>query len=84
MYVLKVNFDIKSNNYTYLLIKNIFLIFKMKGTMMERPMLIYQILEYAALYYPDQEIVSRSLEGPIHRYTYKDALIRTKKLAEAL
>lgn len=28
--------------------------------------------------------MSRSLEGPIHRYTYKEALIRTKKLAEAL
>jgi acyl-CoA synthetase (AMP-forming)/AMP-acid ligase II len=56
----------------------------MKGNISERPMLISSILEYAAQYHPNQEIVSRSLEGPIHRYTYKDALFRTKKLAEAL
>lgn len=56
----------------------------MHGLMMNRPLLISQILEFAAGNYPDQEIVSRTTEGPIHRYTYPELAQRTRKLANAL
>ncbi len=56
----------------------------MLGLMQDRPLLISQIIDFAANYYPDVEIVSRTIEGPIHRYGYRDAQVRAKKLAEAL
>jgi fatty-acyl-CoA synthase len=56
----------------------------MLGLMQDRPLLISQIIDFAANYYPDVEIVSRTVEGPIHRYGYGDAHKRAKKLAEAL
>ena len=45
----------------------------MLGLMQDRPLLISQIIDFAGRYYPDVEIVSRTVEGPIHRYGYKDA-----------
>jgi len=56
----------------------------MLGLMQDRPLLISQIIDYAGRYYPDVEIVARTVEGPIHRYGYKDALRRSKQVAEAL
>ncbi|MGE3649307.1 MAG: AMP-binding protein, partial [Reyranellaceae bacterium] len=56
----------------------------MLGLMQDRPLLISQIIDFAANYYPDVEIVSRTIEGPIHRYGYGEAHKRAKKLAEAL
>ena len=56
----------------------------MLGLMQDRPLLISQIIDFAATYYPDVEIVSRTVEGPIHRYGYRDAAKRAKQLAEAL
>jgi len=56
----------------------------MLGLMQDRPLLISQLIEHAALNHGDTEIVSRRIEGDIHRYTYADARIRAKKVAEAL
>ncbi len=56
----------------------------MLGLMQDRPLLISQIIDFAAAYYPEVEIVSRTVEGPIHRYGYKDAAKRAKQVAEAL
>ena len=56
----------------------------MRGLMMDRPLLISQILEFAAVNFPDQEIVSRTAEGPIHRYSYPEMAARTRQLANAL
>ncbi len=56
----------------------------MRGLMMDRPLLVSQIVEFAAQNFPDQEIVSRTTEGPIHRYTYPEMAQRTRKLAKAL
>jgi fatty-acyl-CoA synthase len=56
----------------------------MLGLIQDRPLLIQQLIEHAALNYGDTEIVSRTLEGPIHRYTYRDARMRAKKIAETL
>ncbi len=51
---------------------------------MDRPLMISQIIEYAEVNYPDQEIVSRTAEGLLHRYTYRDAARRSRQLANAL
>jgi len=56
----------------------------MQALMMDRPLTLPSILEYAAQYHPRQEVVSRTVEGPIHRYGYADALIRVKQMAKAL
>ena len=56
----------------------------MLALMMDRPLLLPSILEYAALYHPDRQVVDRTVEGPIHRYGYADALARTKRMANAL
>jgi fatty-acyl-CoA synthase len=56
----------------------------MFGLMQDRPLLIQQLIDHAALNHGDTEIVSRTVEGGIHRYTYRDAQLRSKKVAEAL
>ena len=56
----------------------------MLGLMQDRPLLISQMIDFAAAYYPDVEVVTRTVEGPIHRYGYKDAARRAKQVAEAL
>src|SRR5579871_3715994 len=57
---------------------------KMRGLMMEGPLLIQTLIEHAGRYHADTEIVSRTVEGPIHRYTYAAAERRSKQLAKAL
>src|SRR5271163_1609044 len=56
----------------------------MRGLMGERPLLVTSCLQHAANYHADIEIVSRSVEGPIHRYTYAEAERGARKLAKAL
>jgi len=56
----------------------------MRGLMMDRPLLIQSLIRYAARYHAETELVSRTTEGPLHRYTYADAEPRAKQLAKAL
>jgi len=56
----------------------------MLALMMDRALTLPSILEYAGLYHPDREVVSRTVEGPIHRYGYADALYRARRMANAL
>ena len=56
----------------------------MKGMMMQRPLLISEILEFGVGAYPKAEIVSVRTEGDIHRYTLPDAKKRIAQLAHAL
>ena len=56
----------------------------MLGNMMNNQLLISGVIEHAEKYHSDAEIVSRTVEGPIHRYTYSDAAKRSRKLANAL
>ena len=53
------------------------------GQMMQMPLLISSIIQHAARHAGDIEIVSRRVEGDIHRYTYVDAELRARKLAQA-
>ncbi|WP_024304179.1 3-(methylthio)propionyl-CoA ligase [Pseudogulbenkiania sp. MAI-1] len=54
------------------------------GLMMDQPLLISGLLQHAERCHGDTEIVSRTVEGPIHRYTYRDAARRARQLANAL
>src|SRR5579885_2247859 len=56
----------------------------MRGMMMDRPLLVSGLIEYAARYHGDTEIVSRTIEGGIHRATYAGLEARAKRLAKAL
>jgi acyl-CoA synthetase (AMP-forming)/AMP-acid ligase II len=56
----------------------------MQGLMMEVPLLISSLIRHADRYHGDAEIVSRTVEGPIHRYTYRDAHARSRRLARAV
>ncbi len=56
----------------------------MQSLMMDRALTLPSILEYAARYHPNRQVVDRTVEGPIHRYGYADALARTKRMAKAL
>ena len=56
----------------------------MFGLMQENPLLISSLIEYAEAYHTDGEIVSRTVEGPIHRYTYKDCAVRCRRLGKVL
>ena len=56
----------------------------MRGLMMDGPLLISSIIKHAARFYGDSEIVSRTVEGPLHRYTYRDLAARAAQLAQAL
>jgi acyl-CoA synthetase (AMP-forming)/AMP-acid ligase II len=56
----------------------------MHGLMMNVPLMISSLIRHADTYHGDTEIVSRTIEGPIHRYTYRDAHARSRRLARAL
>jgi 3-(methylthio)propionyl---CoA ligase len=57
----------------------------MLGLMMDRPLLIAELLRHADRHHGATEIVSKTVEsGAIHRYTYRDASRQTRRLANAL
>ena len=56
----------------------------MLGLMQEWPLLIPRIIDHAALQFGSREIVSRSVEGPIHRETYAQARHRALQVAQRL
>jgi len=56
----------------------------MFGQMMDRPLLLSAILRHAELQHPNREIVSITADQPRHRYTFREAFARSRKLANAL
>lgn len=56
----------------------------MFGLMQDRPLLISSLIDHAATFHPNGEIVSRTVEGPIHRTTYSQVQRRAKQVANAL
>jgi acyl-CoA synthetase (AMP-forming)/AMP-acid ligase II len=56
----------------------------MRGRMMEMPLLISSLIEHAGRVHGDQEIITRTVEGPIHRSTWGEVHTRSRQLAEAL
>ena len=56
----------------------------MDGLMMNVPLMISSLIRHADRCHGDTEIVSRTIEGPIHRYTYREAHARARRLARVL
>jgi fatty-acyl-CoA synthase len=56
----------------------------MQALMMDMPLLVSNLLRHAARHFSDVEIVSRRVEGDLHRYTYADCHDRAARLADAL
>ena len=56
----------------------------MQGLMMQMPLAISSLIIHADKNHGDTEIVSRTVEGGIHRYTYSDAHRRSRQVANAL
>ena len=54
------------------------------GEMLDWPLLTTRILSYAARHHGAQEVVSRTVEGPIHRSCYSETAQRSRRLAAAL
>jgi len=56
----------------------------MLGLMQDWPLLCHRILEHAAAIHGNQEVVTRSVDGPIVRTTYKHIHERALKVSQAL
>src|ERR1700754_3835464 len=54
------------------------------GQMMDVPLTVSSLLAHASRYFGTTEIVSKRVEGDVHRYTYRDCERRAKQLAQAL
>jgi fatty-acyl-CoA synthase len=52
--------------------------------MQDQPLLISSLIEFAERHHGDGEIVSRRVEGDIHRYTWADVARRARQVANAL
>ncbi len=56
----------------------------LKGLMMSTPLAISSLIRHADRHHGDAQIVSRRVEGDIHRYTYRDLHRRARQMANAL
>lgn len=56
----------------------------MLGLMQNQALSISSLIEFADRHHGEGEVVSRRVEGDIHRYTYKEAANRSRQLANAL
>ena len=56
----------------------------LQGLMMRTPLLISSLITHADRHHGDVEIVSRRVEGDIHRTTYRELHRRSRQLANAL
>jgi fatty-acyl-CoA synthase len=56
----------------------------LEGRMMDMPMMISSIIDYAADVRTDNLVISNRVEGDVHRYTYGEARGRAAQMAHAL
>ncbi len=56
----------------------------MRGLMMDSPLTITSLMQYADRVHSSSEIVSVTSDNPRHRYTFSDAFKRVRKLANSL
>ena len=56
----------------------------MLGQMQDHPLLISSLIDFAGRHHHEAQIVSRRVEGDLHRYTYADAARRSRQVANAL
>jgi fatty-acyl-CoA synthase len=56
----------------------------MNGQMMLQPLLIASLLTHAERHHGEQQVVSRRVEGDIHRQNFRELAARSRRLAQAL
>jgi fatty-acyl-CoA synthase len=56
----------------------------MQGLMQQWPLLCHRIIDHAAIHHPDRPVISRSVEGPIHKTNYRDVRSRALRIAKRL
>ena len=56
----------------------------MLGLMQQQSLLISSLIEFADRHHGDGEVVSRRVEGDVHRYTWSDVANRSRQVANAL
>jgi fatty-acyl-CoA synthase len=56
----------------------------MNGSMMQLPLLISSLLVHAERHHGEQDVVSRRVEGDIHRTNYRELAARSRRMANAL
>lgn len=56
----------------------------MRGLMQDWPLLCHRILDHAATMHAERPIISRSIEGPTHKTTYREARRRALKVSQRL
>jgi fatty-acyl-CoA synthase len=56
----------------------------MLGLMQDWPLLCHRVIDHAAICHGDRQIVSRSVEGPLHTTTYAQTRARSLQLSQRL
>lgn len=56
----------------------------MQGLMQDWPLLCHRIIDHAATYHPERAVISRSLEGPIHKTNYAEIRKRALRVGQRL
>lgn len=56
----------------------------MNGLMMQQPLLISSLLTHAERHHGEQEIVSRRVEGDLHRMSFRQLAERSRRMANAI
>jgi fatty-acyl-CoA synthase len=57
---------------------------RMQGSMQDWPLRIHRIIDHAARYHGGRAVISRSVEGPVHRTDYRGVRARALRLAKRL
>ena len=56
----------------------------MHGLMQDYPLVVNSILDYAARYHGEQEVITGTAQHGVHRYTYSDVHRRSQLCSLAL
>lgn len=54
------------------------------GSMQDWPLLVWKLIDHAAVTAPRQAIVTQTVEGPLHRTNWREVRVRARKVANAL
>src|SRR3954470_24620592 len=57
---------------------------QMRGLMQDWPLLLHRVIDHAAIQHGGREVVTRSIEGPMHRTNYADIRGRALRVAKRL
>src|SRR6202453_2763410 len=56
----------------------------MLGRMQDWPLLMHKVIDFAAIQFPEQQVASRTVEGPMHYTNYRAVRQRALKVAKRL